>query len=299
MKQKIRNKMNNTQKWVTQINEKDGLILSNDLDSLFGCVFLKYKFNVDVKAFYDFNDIYYNNLEDIQGDKLIGVDTALYNLRTFDNHFVRIDKTDKVNHRAFNVNTLASRACSDEYTTKYSGSTILQILSYYGYESLYLDGHNDLTKTQKMILLTIDTTFKGLYKNYPYHKAWCDELGITSKFKDVIRKYTLSDMYDFIGEHKIAEDMEILDGEIVTGLDIDFLQEHFPMLDFYGVTRSFKNKINVGKSTYQKVCNWDSLDFYNDKFSVAIVRKDKMMITNIDNEEILEKGIFNYEINSQ
>lgn len=150
MREKIKNEF---PKWVNEINSQYNLILSNDIDSLMSCCLLNYLFQTKITHFYNFKAIY---TTDEKAKNLIGVDIAFSNnFKVFDNHVTRIDKNDKVNILSANLNAIYNIS-RENYYKKYCGSTLLQIWSLY-------DVPLPKTEEGKMILLAIDSSFKGHY----------------------------------------------------------------------------------------------------------------------------------------
>ncbi len=145
MKQQLKAKF---PKWVNDKEHgKYNLCMSDDMDSLLSCLFLNSMFGYEVKYFYNFNSIY-----SAQHEKkpTICVDIAIEKGMTWDNHVVKISDNDIVNPESANINAI-NGINRDSYFTKYAGSTLLQILSYY-------DVPMPKNKEALLILLDIDSS---------------------------------------------------------------------------------------------------------------------------------------------
>lgn len=142
MKQEIKQKF---PVWVDN-NKKYYMCLTDDLDSLFSCKLLEQIKGYEISHFYSFNTLYrYENLE--SNLKLCGVDMDLCTGRCWGNHVTGINNPNSANLNVIeNIN-------SNNYYSKYAGSVVLQIISYYKLDI------NKLSNEAKMILLCIDSTF--------------------------------------------------------------------------------------------------------------------------------------------
>lgn len=224
-------------KWTNEINQDNKLILTNDLDSLFSVAVLRKLFGCEIGMFYDFESIY-STQEKFDTGKVIGVDLAIEykDIKTFCNHVTMMWKNDKPNPLSANLNNFAGiygGKYLSNYTNKYSGSTLLMLLSYYDcFDMLLLDGHTELTEMQKMILVSIDSYFYGKhFNNGEQFYKWQSALGL-EMFNDVLDKYSKQELIQFQEDYNLKGELYMDDGKVLTTLDLDFLNEHFPMLDF-------------------------------------------------------------------
>lgn len=136
--------------WCQNRNHEFSLCLTDDLDNFLSCVVLEGLTNSRIGYFFDFENMYYADDVDDSRD-MLGVDLDLCCGRAWGNHTTAIMNSD-----AANLNT-ACDVRPERYFEKYAGNTILTILSFYNIDI------NVYTKEQKMVLLSIDGAYKGLY----------------------------------------------------------------------------------------------------------------------------------------
>jgi hypothetical protein len=155
-------------------NNQYDLLMSDDLDSWASCVLLKNLFDFNVKYFVDFNQYYLDlrgnkiqcqqvyTLNENISDKLICVDFASESAcPSFDNHVTMLsdfDIADK-NQNSANINNIYNIS-NVNYYDKFSGSTLIQIMSYYNIDI------SKWTEEQKMIACCLD----GLYISFDVWK---------------------------------------------------------------------------------------------------------------------------------
>jgi hypothetical protein len=186
-------------KYPQWVNDKEygkyNLCMSDDLDSFLSCKILQSLLGYEIKHFYDFDSIY---TAPTQKKSTICVDIAIEKGMTWDNHVVKISENDIVNPLSANINAINNINRSN-YFTKYAGSTLLQILSYY-------DVPMPKNHEAILILLDIDSSYKGNYSNdfKAVHRRYMEQLELyklidvldntndVSAFYDVRRKYGLN-----------------------------------------------------------------------------------------------------------
>lgn len=197
-------------------NEKFDLVLSDDLDSLATVAVVQSVHpNWNVEYFYDFDNIYVSPdvyFKENKSRTRVWCDVAFCrNEMAFDNHISRKDIDDHVNPRCINPNILAD-VSNYGYTNKYAGSTALLVWSLYNIP---------LPKTEegKMILLCIDSTFKGFYSSKFKERNrffLCDVLDLPElyevekrhdikEFNQLMNKYGLSQKIRYNSETKQIE----------------------------------------------------------------------------------------------
>lgn len=197
-------------------NEKFDLVLSDDLDSLATVTVVQSVHpNWNVEYFYDFDNIYVSPdvyFKENKSHTRVWCDVAFCrNEMAFDNHISRKDIDDHVNPRCINPNILAD-VSNYGYTNKYAGSTALLVWSLYNIP---------LPKTEegKMILLCIDSTFKGFYSSKFKERNrffLCDVLDLPElyevekrhdikEFNQLMNKYGLSQKIRYNSETKQIE----------------------------------------------------------------------------------------------
>ena len=234
--------------WVDDKEIDYSLCLSNDIDSLLSCIYLKQIKGYNISHFFDFSNMYraYNS------KNVIGVDIALHRGKTWDNHVTMLNSTNYYNKDSANMNNILG-INRENYFTKYCGSTLLQILSYYD--------------VAKMILLAIDSTFKGFYSAYSNdNKAnefyLCEALEFEDLY-NLLENHKITDFFKIINKYglskKIYMENEILNSEIdLAGLSKVFLFDiELPDRKF-SKTKDLSNlskKLPAGDYTYYKTEN--------------------------------------------
>ena len=206
-------------KWFEEQKEND-LVLSDDLDSLVSCAILHKVKGWKVRYFYDFRNLYKSDKIKLNKDRRVWVDVACLNgEKTFDNHISTVSLDDTVNKNTINPNNLCM-ITNENYTDKYCGSTALLLWSLY-------DLPLPETEEGKMLLLTIDSTFKGYYAERfrDRNKFFlCDVFGFEELYK-VQQRHTQDEFIDirikFETERKITHN----DGKLHTLLDFDRIGE--------------------------------------------------------------------------
>lgn len=189
---------NKLPKWYTSEVTQYDIILSDDIDSLASCMVIKQAKDWNIEYFYTFDGM--GETKNAKNEK-VGVDIALCNGKTFDNHVVMFTREDDFNEESINLN-VAERINRGRYSNKYCGSTLLTVWSLF-------DLPLPESEEGKMILLAIDSTYKGFYstssefnkanKYYLCNVLELDELYECQKrhkayeFMDIKKKYNLMD----------------------------------------------------------------------------------------------------------
>lgn len=229
------------QKFPSWINEDIdyNLCLSDDIDSLFSCIILKKIKGYEIGWFYNFNSIY--RAKDVEKKKVIGVDMDLVNRRCWGNHVTLENKNSA------NLNTILGISRYN-YISKFAGSTLLTILSYYNVDL------SQCTEKQLEVLISIDVAFKQYFFNKNlFKKYYCDILEYPI-FVDIIEKHDKEYFYNIIKEYKLNEHIYIKDNKLHTNIELDKLGELFPKLSFNLPENTYKKKRNfeIIQSTYQQ-----------------------------------------------
>ncbi|MED0717437.1 hypothetical protein [Aeribacillus composti] len=217
MEQKLREQF---PKWIDEINKQYDLILGDDVDSAVSSSLLETitNGNWDVNYFYDFKN-FYRHTE--TGNKTIGVDMSFLKSRCFDNHISKQTKNDEHNKLCANLNLIHNILC-ENYTSKYSMSTLLLIMSLY-------DVPLPKSREGKEILLAIDTSFKGFYSDYfkPIHMNWLEELGYTELI-NILKQRDKNYFYGLIEKYKLHEKISIDEnGCLQSDIKFDAIQPFF------------------------------------------------------------------------
>lgn len=300
---KLTLKTKENQQWAYEINENDRLQVSDDIDSIFSAVLLNKLFGCKITSYYDFTQIYFNNLDDLKSENMIGVDISyVYNrhkdgIRTFDNHVSKKVAMDTINPRAVNVNVYENlNGYSNSYYDKFCGSTLIQIISLYDcWDLLIREEEQGLTDKQLAILLAIDSTHLGKFKGYESYDMWREYVGL-ERFDGILKKYSLNAFNHLINEIKLNSKIEYKNGKWITKVNLEYIQQEFPMLDFDLSSITFNKVMPMGERG--KVTGgtmFDCLEFsgLGSLYSFAATGKQKYLYTKFPDEVAF------YETNSK
>lgn len=207
-------------------NEKFDLVLSDDIDSLVTVnVVNMVKPSWTVEYFYDFNNIFASDKVYFIEDKShtrVWCDVAIIKKEmAFDNHISRKNIEDYTNPLCINPNILANVSNSG-YTNKYAGSTTLLVWSLY-------DIPLPETEEGKMLLLAIDSTFKGYYSSRFRGRNrffLCDVLGFEELY-EVEKRHTSNEFYQIISKYGLSKKIKYNNESncIETGLNLETIGE--------------------------------------------------------------------------
>lgn len=205
--------------------DKFETVLSDDVDGLVSTSLLKFCKNWNVEYFYDFNTLYASNNLYFRENKSAtrvwaDVSIVVHDAMTFDNHVNRMNLQDYTNPNAINPNILDD-ITNENYFNKYAGSTALLIWDLY---KVPLPS----TEEGKMLLLCIDSTFKGFYHS-SYREAnrhfLCDVLDMEELY-EVLKRHTSSEFYQMIDKYELNKKIWVnADGQLQTNLNIELLTE--------------------------------------------------------------------------
>lgn len=209
--------------WYRDFTKYD-VVLSDDIDGLVSTSVLKFAKNWNVEYFYDFSTLYASNNVYFKENKSAtrvwaDVSIIVQDAMTFDNHVNRMSLDDYTNPNAINPNIL-SDITNKNYYDKYLGSTALVIWDLY---KIPLPE----TEEGKMLLLCIDTTFKGFYGKPQYQKAnkhfLCDVLDMEELY-EVLKRHTQKEFYQMIEKYGLNRKIWVdSNGQLKTNLDSDLL----------------------------------------------------------------------------
>lgn len=211
--------------WYRDFDKYD-VVLSDDIDGLISTSALKSAKNWDIEYFYDFETLYIADEIYFKEDKSVtrvwaDVSIVIQNEKTFDNHINRVNLKDYTNPNAINPNIITD-ITNENYYDKYLGSSALVIWSLY-------DIPLPESEEGKMLLLAIDTTFKGFYGKQQYkdrNKFYlCDVLGFQELY-EVQKRHTSTEFYQLIGRYNLAAKTRLNgEGYLRTDLDLKILSE--------------------------------------------------------------------------
>ena len=262
MQQWLKNKF---PEWTKQQGNYD-LCMSDDLDSLLSCLYLKSLFNYQIKWLYTFKDLYYIP----QNDKfeILCVDIAIERHKTWDNHVVKVDEHDKVNPESANINAI-NGIHKGNYYSKYAGSTLLQILSF-----------NDIplpeSEEGKLILLGIDSAYLGHYsKDFrAIHRRYMEQLELYDLI-DLLDKYNdPSVFHDLNRKYKLKSKISVDEnGYLQTDIDLAALQ------GFFDFRLSLPEEKFEHKHKFNQSGAWASTIRKPDVFSFALTSRNQFKYT--------------------
>ena len=203
-------------KWFEEQTNNE-LVLSDDLDSLVSCAILNKVNGWKVRYFYDFENLYKSDkISRINKDKRVWVDVACLNgEKTFDNHVSTVSLEDTANQNMINPNNMCW-ITNENYADKYCGSTALLLWSLY-------DLPLPETEEGKMLLLCIDSTYKGYY--YDRFRSrnkffLCDVFGMEELYK-VEQRHTEDEFIELRIKYETERKIKFDDGKLHTLLDFE------------------------------------------------------------------------------
>ncbi|MFB4473321.1 hypothetical protein ACDI16_10270 [Oceanobacillus caeni] len=203
-------------KWCFE-DKQYSTVLTNDIDSLLGCMIEKEVNGNKINYFYDFEAMYVQD----ENDSLekLGIDLAWTEGKVFDNHVTRMHHNSKFNQQSANINSILN-VSRDNYFSKYTMSTAIMMWSFY-------DLPLPSTKLGKMLLLSIDVGFKGHYDSRfkEVHNKYLKLLGY-EELIDLLNNTKKQDYYDLIKKYKLYEHIKLDEnGYLQTDLPLDVLSE--------------------------------------------------------------------------
>lgn len=209
--------------WYQEETKLD-LVLSNDIDSMVACALLKKIKGWNIKYFYDFDSAWASTklkqdvLKGIHNEKC-WVDVAIIEGKGFDNHVTRVSEYDAWNFEIINPNTIVS-VTNEYYQEKYAGSTALLIWSLYDFP---------LPKTEegKMLLLCIDSAYKGYYNDRfaEANEFFIDEMFGYTELMEVMQRHTEREFESLIRKYKLKELIYMDGGKLKTVMNLKKIGE--------------------------------------------------------------------------
>lgn len=257
------------------------MVLTNDSDSLLSCGVLSKLFGYKIQHFYTFSALH---TADGSGEKAIGVDVDFANGRCWGNHVTMFGDWDVPNKESANLNSI-ERITRKNYFQKYCGSNLLQQWSYY-------DLPLPKSEIGKMILLCIDSTFKGYYSPYQNDNiSHLHYLRDIMGFEELIyleQKYNINDFINLMIDLKLNEKIFLSDGKLETKIDTDKLQKELE-IDIQLPDQRFEMKQrfqSMGINLYKYPFNSKG-EFGKNLVSIALTGKNYVSFTSkIDESKI-------------
>lgn len=225
--------------WVFEDNDFT-VCMSDDIDSLVGATILKQVKGWEVEHFYDFNNFYSTNKKDPR--KAVGVDIALVEGKTFDNHVTMLSSNSKPNIQSANPNVI-ERISRDNYTNKFAMSTALLLWSLY-------DLPLPSTEQGKLMLMAIDSSFLGYYKGFKKVQCkWLEKFGM----EEMIRLQERHQLTDFTEVKRIYNSSEKIHlnehGLLETNMNLEGIS-HLLELDIILPEKRFQTRKEFERRRY-------------------------------------------------
>lgn len=272
MKQDFKNKF---PQWVFE--EADFTVcMSDDIDSLAGATILKKIKGWEVEHFYDFHNLSSTNKKDPR--KAVGVDIALVNGRTYDNHVTMLSSSSQPNTMSANPNII-ERISRDNYTNKYAMSTTLLLWSLY-------DIPLPSTEDGKLMLMAIDSSYLGYYDYKSRFRetqcSWLEKMGMEEMIH-LQERHTLMDFIDVKRRYDASEKILLNDnGFLETKMNLDGINQLLE-LDIILPNKQFEIRREFNRKSYDlksksKYDNGIVEEHYN-PFSYALTGKNKLNMT--------------------
>ena len=270
--------------WYKDTENKYGLILTDDIDSLLGCAILKAKMNWNIQEVMLFNakhnseiSIDWHGVADNATHEAIGVDFAKVNGKCFDNHVTLFNSDDTYNNEAINLNHIYG-VNRNIYGQKYNSSTALLLWSLYDLPK------ENLPDELMMLLLTIDSTYYSFFHNNKQfqrqNRRWLvDQLNL-SQFYECQTRHKQYEFKEIAKKYGVKEKIYVKDHYLHTDIDIDGINDlllwdtpcwlELPTNKFY--TKDFYKDITVDiKNNPQSIS-----DICDDPYCYALTRKNQI-----------------------
>lgn len=261
MKEVIKNKF---PQWCGS-DRKFNMCLTDDIDSLSSCILLNKIKGYEITNFYSFNTLY--DMENKSNtEKLIGVDMDLAKYSCWGNHVTGIN-----NIKSANLNVIENIGINNYYS-KYCGSVLLQIISYYNMDI------NNLSDEAKMVLLCVDSTYLMYNFNSANCKKWLVDILELPELFQLCKEHSRADFQELINKYNLKSKIIVDEnGYLQTNIDLQGLSTLFNVSFFMPKNRFTKNLnlkdvgINTSKYlNYVKKLNSEGKEV----FSQAITNKD-------------------------
>ncbi|QNK86405.1 hypothetical protein H7992_14170 [Sporosarcina sp. resist] len=157
--------------------------MSGDDDGLLSACLLSFITGYPIRDFTDFDEGRYSLLPRDKRER-ISVDLARTKGKGIDNHFMTFSEETRLNKEMINVNN-QREIPFDDYLKKYSMSTLILIYAVYK-DRISLPESEKL----KMMILTIDSAYKGYYKYKKNFIENLDYIGLKDELLPVLEGHT-------------------------------------------------------------------------------------------------------------
>lgn len=238
--------------WIREIgNERNGIILTDDIDSIISYVLLKKKYpTLTIKGFFPFDKLLMESRETYKESIFLDCDSIVNSMKCIGNHRAP-DYRDNINFNKF-VNDMT-------YNKKFPFSTAMTILALF-YSKVEIDNMSD---EFIKLLITIDVGEKGYfnqggrYKNI--HIKWLEEMDLY-RVIDVLENSKYQDFLDIRMKYNLIGKLRFIDdiiGYFDTDIDLKQLANDFD-LDFTDIkkeTYEFKSKTDFNREFIRSLSN--------------------------------------------
>lgn len=198
-----------------QSDEIHDLVLSDDIDSLVSCCILDKIKGWKIEYFYNFDTVYASQTKQNRINRKCWVDIATISGHAFDNHVSKFTLWDNWNDNMINLNAMCD-VTNENYTDKYAGSTLLTIWSVY---NLPLP----TTEVGKMLLLCIDSAYKGFYssKFHDTQKYYLVDIMGFDELYAVIKRHKQEEFEELTTKYGLNRKIVYVNGKIYTTLPLE------------------------------------------------------------------------------
>ena len=270
--------------WYKDTENKYGLILTDDIDSLLGCAILKAKMNWNIQEVMLFNakhnseiSIDWHGVADNATHEAIGVDFAKVNGKCFDNHVTLFNSDDTYNNEAINLNHIYG-VNRNIYGQKYNSSTALLLWSLYDLPK------ENLPEELMMLLLTIDSTYYSFFHNnkqfQKQNRRWLVQELDLPQFYECQTQHKQYEFKEIAKKYGVKEKIYVKDYHLHTNIDIDGINDlllwdtpcwiELPSDKFY--TKDFYRDITVDIKNNPNCIS----DICDDPYCYALTRKNQI-----------------------
>lgn len=293
LKDQLREKL---PQWYKDTENKYGLVLTDDVDSLLGCAILKAKMNWNIQEVMLFNarqnseiSVDWHGIAENATHEAIGVDFAKVNGKCFDNHVTLFNSDDTYNKEAINLNHIYG-INRNSYTKKYNLSTALLLWSLYDLPK------DNLPDELMMLLLCIDSSYYSYYHGFQRQNyRWIvDELDLP-EFYECQKRHTEYDFIKIAKKYRVKEKIYIEDHHLHTNIDIDGINDlllwdtpcwiELPSDKFY--TKDFYKDITVNITDNPE----NIYNICDDPYCYAITRKNQIKYSERINLDALRQRV--------
>ena len=257
------------------------LCLSDDSDGILVNNFLELETWNSTRFFYDFNMLYIEKGYK-QQNPMVGCDISFVDGRCWDNHVTAISSKDIINPNSANLNSIDKINSKNNYTSKYAGSTLATVLSYYDYDI------SQLSEQAKMLIMCIDSHYYGFYNGFhSTQKKWLVDVLEMEELYDIIKTHTEQDFIDLARSLNIKiprQGKKDRDGKIWINKD-GYLETE---IDLKGISDILGTEITL------PTCQFEPYFKKKENEEYLTLKTGYAKTDYISNREQVQKNIFSY-----